>query len=166
MRTRLNWLQARADDVAVGLLSAMFLAFVLQIASRYVFNHPLGWTLELCLTLWLWTVFWGSAFCLRHDDHVRFDMLYYAVNPKLQRVFAGICALGLIVGMLAALPGTWDFVSFLQIKKSPTLRIPLSYVFGIYMVFMLATITMYVLRLYQVFKNQLGMDHDAEQAPS
>lgn len=44
------WLQRRADDVAVGLLTAMFLAFVLQITARYVFNYPLTWTLELCLT--------------------------------------------------------------------------------------------------------------------
>ena len=36
-----HWLQARADDVAVGLLTAMFLAFILQITSRYVFNAPL-----------------------------------------------------------------------------------------------------------------------------
>jgi len=50
MPTRKNWWQARADDVAVGLLTAMFLVFVLQITSRYVFNAPLEWTLEACLT--------------------------------------------------------------------------------------------------------------------
>lgn len=57
MRTRLDWWQARADDVAVGLLTAMFLAFVLQITARYVVNYPLPWSLELSLTTWLWTVF-------------------------------------------------------------------------------------------------------------
>ena len=47
MRTRLDWWQARADDVAVGLLTAMFLAFVLQITARYVVNYPLPWTLVM-----------------------------------------------------------------------------------------------------------------------
>jgi TRAP-type C4-dicarboxylate transport system permease small subunit len=163
MRTRIHWLQARADDVAVGLLTAMFLAFVLQIVSRYLFNRPLGWTLELCLTMWLWTVFWGSAFCLRNNDHVRFDLLYHAVNEKLRRVFAGICAAAIIVAMAWSLPATWDFVSFLQIKKSATMRIPLFYIFVIYIVFMTASIVMYTLRLYGVFKNQVdrdGLDQD------
>jgi C4-dicarboxylate transporter, DctQ subunit len=163
MPTRFRWLQARADDVAVGLLTAMFLAFVLQIVSRYVFNYPLGWTLELCLTLWLWTVFWGSAFCLRNNDHVRFDMLYYSVNEKIRRVFAGICAVGIIVGIAWAVPATWDFVSFLQIKKSATLRIPLFYIFVIYMVFMVATIVMYGYRLYGVFKNEVDRDPTGQE---
>lgn len=158
MSTRFRWLQDRADDVAVGLLTAMFSAFVLQIVSRYVFNHPLGWTLELCLTMWLWTVFWGSAFCLRNNDHVRFDMLYYAVNEKVRRVFAGICASAIVIGMLWSLPATWDFVSFLQIKKSASLRIPLFYVFAIYIVFMVATVLTYALRLYGVFKNEVDRD--------
>jgi TRAP-type C4-dicarboxylate transport system permease small subunit len=152
MRTALRWLRARADDVAVLLLTAMFVAFVVQITSRYVFNHPLGWTLEVCVTTWLWAVLWGSAFCLSNDDHVRFDMLYYAVGERLRRVFAGIAALAIVVAFACAVPATWDFVSFLTIKKSPVLRIPLAYIFVIYIVFMVAAIAMYAYRLVRVLK--------------
>ena len=158
MRTALQWLRARADDVAVLLLTAMFAAFIVQIAARYVFNHPLGWTLEACVTMWLWAVMWGSAFCLSNDDHVRFDMLYYAVNHRLRRVFAGIAALAIVVALACALPATWNFVSFLTIKKSPTLRIPLAYVFSIYLVFMVATIAMYGHRLVRVLKDDADTD--------
>jgi len=155
MRTSLDWWQARADDVAVGLLTAMFLAFVLQITARYVINYPLPWTLELSLTMWLWTVFWGSALCLRNKDHIAFDMLYNHVRPGLRRVFAGISALAIIVAMLASLPATWDWVSFLTIKKSATLRIPLAYVFSLFLLFMVGTIVIYTLRLRQVWRNEL-----------
>ena len=62
MHRKQSWWSARADDVAIAMLSVMFLAFVLQITSRYVFDAPLGWTLELCLTMWLWTVLWGFGF--------------------------------------------------------------------------------------------------------
>jgi len=147
----------------VLLLSAMFVAFVVQVTSRYVFNHPLGWTLEACVTLWLWTVLWGSAFCLRHDEHVRFDMLYHAAGRPLRRVFAGAAALAIMVGFAVALPATWDFVSFLTIKKSATLRIPLAYVFGIYLVFMLATIVLFGRRLLQVLRSGPGKDHDVHE---
>jgi TRAP-type C4-dicarboxylate transport system permease small subunit len=160
---RQRWWQARADDVAVLLLSAMFLAFVVQVASRYVFNHPLGWTLETCVTLWLWTVMWGSSFCLRHDEHVRFDMVYHAVGRPLRRVFAGLAALAIVVAFALALPATWDFVSFLTIKKSATLRIPLAYVFSIYLLFMVATIVIFGRRLLQVLRSGPGRDHDVRE---
>lgn len=158
------WLQRRADDVAVGLLTAMFLAFVLQITARYVFNHPLAWTLELCLTTWLWTVFWGAAFCLKNDEHVRFDMLYYAVNANWRRWFAGIGALAVVIGLLFSMPGSWSFVSFLTIKKSATLRIPLAYIFSIYMFFLVATVLAYGARLRQALRHEMDLLHVEHEA--
>jgi len=155
MRTRFDWWQARADDVAVALLSAMFLTFLAQIAARYVINYPLPWTLELSLTLWLWTVFWASALCLRNRDHIAFDMVYDHVGPRTRKVFGIISALTIIVAMLSALPATWDWVSFLTIKKSATLRIPLAYVFSLFLLFMVGTIVIYGLRLRQIFRNEL-----------
>lgn len=164
MQTRKSWWQARADDVAVALLTAMFLAFILQITARYVFNAPLEWTLEVCLTLWLWTVFWASAFCMRNQDHIRFDMLYLMMGRRLRRVSAALAALAVMAAMLVALPGTWDFVSFLQIKKSASLRIPLFYVFSIYIVFMLATTVAYGWRLWQIIRHESVWD-EFEAAP-
>ncbi len=156
------WWQKRANDVAVVLMSALFLSFVLQVGSRYVFNNPIEWTLEACLTTWLWTVVWGCAFCLRDKDHVRFDILYNHVKPSTRRYFAGLSALFMVLGLLAALPGTWDFVSFLSIKKSPSLRIPLAYVFSIYLVFMVGVIVMYGSRLWAIVRNpQFGQDERA-----
>jgi C4-dicarboxylate transporter DctQ subunit len=149
-----NWLQRRADDVGVIMLSLMFLAFVVQITARYVFNYPLGWTLELCLTMWLWTVFWGASFSLRNEDHVRFDMIYLNVSPKAKRWLAAIAAIAIVVTMLVALPRTYDFISFLKIKKSGTLRIPLMYVFSIYLVFMVAIIAIYARGLVRIFKGE------------
>jgi C4-dicarboxylate transporter, DctQ subunit len=164
MQTRKNWWQARADDVAVGLLTAMFLAFLLQITSRYVFNAPIVWTLEVCLTLWLWTVFWASAFCLRDKDHIRFDMLYLAMSKRMRRVMAGLSAAAIIATMLVALPGTWDFVSFLVIKKSASLRIPLAYIFSIYIVFMIATALAYGWRLWNIIRDEDALAEDGAQA--
>ena len=155
MQTRSSWWQARADDVAVGLLTAMFLAFVLQITARYVINYPLPWTLELSLTMWLWTVFWGSALCLRNRDHIAFDMLYNVVGPRTRKVFGIISSVSIILAMVVSFPATWDWVSFLIIKKSATLRIPLAYVFSFFLLFMLGTIVIYSLRLRQIFNNEL-----------
>ena len=152
MRKTGRFLQNRADDVGITLLAVMFLTFVGQILWRYILNDPLTWSVELCLILWLWTVFWGSAFCVRDKEHVRFDMLYLSVRPPIQRILAGISALAIIVCIIASWPGTYDYVSFMTIKKSGTLRIPLAYIFSIYLIFMVALVVTYIARLIKIIK--------------
>lgn len=152
MRKALAWLHKRAENVAVGLLTAMFLAFVVQIAARYVFNYPLAWTLELCLTLWLWVVFWGAAFCLDDKAHVKFDILYLAGTPRTRRVLAVGSALAIVGAMVAALPATLDYITFYKIKKSTTLHIRLDYVFSIYAVFAAAVIVRYSWRAWTLIR--------------
>ena len=41
-----RWLQRRAENIVAGLLAAMFLAFIIQIVFRYVFNFPVGWAAD------------------------------------------------------------------------------------------------------------------------
>jgi TRAP-type C4-dicarboxylate transport system permease small subunit len=127
--------RAVALDIAALMLAALFLVFLIQIAARYVFNWPLLWTLEACLTLWLWVVFWGGAFVLREKDHVRFDVVYGAVNWRMRRLFAFVSALAIGTSMLAALPATWSYIDFYQIKRSAVIGIRLDIVFSIYGIF-------------------------------
>lgn len=159
MHAALKWLQARAENVAAGLLAVMFLSFMLQIVARYVFKHPLGWTIELCLTMWLWLVFWTSAFCLRDVDHIRFDMLYLECSTKVRRIFALVTAVALVAGFVAALPATLDYITFYKIKKSATLRIRLDVVFSVYAIFAVAIIARYALRAWHLAR---GGDPDNE----
>lgn len=140
MKRLFTWLRYGVDSVAVGLLTAIFLFFVLQIFTRYVLRAPLGWTLEACLLAWLWLVFWAGAFTLRHQDHVRFTVLADAVRPGVRRVFAIISALALIAAFGVSLPATADFISFMQIEKTSLLKFRFDYVFGIYLVFAVAII--------------------------
>ena len=74
----LLWLRARAENVAVIMITVIFATFLLQIFARYALPFPIGWTQELCQTLWLWLVFWAGAFCLDDRDHIKFDTLYLA----------------------------------------------------------------------------------------
>lgn len=164
MQAALRWLSARAENVAVLLLTVMFLSFVLQIGARYVLNAPLGWTLELCLTMWLWVVFWGTAFCVRDSDHVRFDILYLAVSPRVRKWFAVISSVAIVVGLLASAPATWDYISFLYIKKSATLRIRLNYVFMVYMIFLIAVVVRYGFRIPRLLRDGAPEDHPEESA--
>lgn len=156
------WLRNRADDVAVALLTALFGTFVVQILSRYLFGAPVGWTVELCLTAWLWGVFWVAAFCLGDRDHVRFDILYEAAGTRLRRILAGIAALAIAGGLLASMPATWDYISFYRIKKSATLHLRLDYVFSIYGVFAAAIVLRYLWRAARLLRGA-APDADAPE---
>ena len=152
MRARLHgvlcFLRARADNVAVILLTAMFGSFILQIFFRYVIREPLGWTLEACLITWLWTVFWGSAFLVRDRDHVRFDILFIMAPKPLRRVMAIISALAISAAFAISFPRVWDYITFMKIESSSILKIRLDYLFSIYAIFAVATIIRYLWRAY------------------
>ena len=153
MPSLLRWFRHGTEGVAALMLAALFVTFVLQVFSRYVLVSPIGWTLELCLTLWVWIVFWGNAFIVREKDHVTFDMLYLAVGARLRRVLALISAIAIIVALAVSFLPTWDYIDFLKIKKSPTLGIPMRDVFSIYMLFLVAVIVAYAYRVYGLIRH-------------
>lgn len=152
MRTLLTWFQRGTESVAVGLLTAIFVLFILQIFTRYVIRQPLGWTLEACLIAWLWLVFWSAAFTLRHDDHVRFTVLADAANPGLKRFFAVISAAFFIAAFGLSLPATADFIGFMAIEKTSLLKIPFDYVFSIYLIFAIAIILRCLWQIVSAFR--------------
>lgn len=125
------------------MLASIFAIFLLQIAARYLFNFPIGWTVEVTLTLWLWLVFWGGGFCLRASDHIRFDMLYLSVGRRTQRIFGAVAAVLIIAAFAVSFLPTVDYVWFYKIKRSNTLGVRLHYIFGIYLLFMLAIMARY-----------------------
>jgi C4-dicarboxylate transporter DctQ subunit len=147
-----KWFSRGTEFFAAAMLATMFLTFLLQIFSRYVLQTPFGWTLELCLTLWIWIVFFGNAFIVRERDHVTFDIFYLAAPRRVRQILALISAGAIIVGMAWAFLPTLDWIDWLKIKKSATLKIPLRTVYSIYGVFMLVIILKYGWRFIEVIR--------------
>ena len=145
---RARWLRRRAENVLTALLVAMFLSFMTQIISRYVFNYPLGWTDEVSVLCWVWCVLWGAAFVLREQDEVRFDIFYSSLSEKTRCVFIVITGVAAIALFAIALPAVFSYVTFLKVEKSAYLGIRLDYLYSIYVVFSLATIVRYVALVY------------------
>jgi C4-dicarboxylate transporter, DctQ subunit len=150
MQRLIEWLHARLADLGSVFLGLMFVTFIVQITFRYVLNLPLAWTLELCSTLWLWTVFWGSTFAIKDEDHVRFDIVYRAQTEKGRRVLALISSAAIVIAFVASLPATISYVEFYKIKKSVTLGIPLDIVFSVYLIFAIGMIYQYSVRCWRI----------------
>lgn len=129
-----------AEAVAAGLLAIIFVAFLVQIVMRYVFNAPVGWTTELSLAAWLWLVLWGAAFVLKDDEEIRIDLLTARASQRTRRVVGAIVALAIIVLFGMSLPGAWSYVTFMKVEKSSYLGVRMDITYSIYIVFVVAVI--------------------------
>ncbi|SOC82349.1 Tripartite ATP-independent transporter, DctQ component [Ensifer adhaerens] len=153
-----------AEALSALMMTALFATFLLQIFSRYVMDEPFGWTLELCLILWVWIVFFGAAFILRSQDHITFDLLYLAVPAGPRRVMAAVSALVVAGALLWSLLPTWDWVSFLRIKKSATLHIPMRDIYIVYPLFVVAVAATYLWRIWTLLRHGVEEDRKKEDA--
>lgn len=129
-----------AEAVAALLLAIIFVAFLLQIVLRYVFNFPVGWTTELSLAAWLWLVLWGAAFVLKDHEEIRIDLFSDRAGPRTRRVIGAVGALSLIVLFGMSLPATWSYVSFMKVEKSSYLGVRMDFMYSIYVIFVMGVI--------------------------
>lgn len=147
------------EGVAGAMMAAMFGTFILQISVRYGARYGLvdasefGWTLEFCLVMWLWIVFWGNAFIVRDQDHVTFDILYLMSPPRLRAAFAIFGAAVIAVALLASIEPTWSKIRILRIKSSATLPIKMLPIYSIYFLFLVVVPLRYLWRIRQVLRH-------------
>ena len=122
------------------LFAAIFLIFLLAIFMRYVIQQPVAWADELNIILLLWVMFIAGALVLRDNEHVAFDIAWNAAPPKGRRLMGIVAALAFGGLFLAALPGTWSYISFLWRERTTVLEWRLDLVYACYLIFFIAVI--------------------------
>jgi TRAP-type C4-dicarboxylate transport system permease small subunit len=136
----------------------MFVAFIVQIAFRYLFNFPIGWTSELSVITWLWLVLWGAAFVVKEREEIRFDLIYGAAGRRTRLVIGVITGVSIVALYAASLPATVSYVSFMKVEKTSYLKIRFDLLFSIYVLFVVAIIARYVWILSHLLR---GKDPEA-----
>lgn len=155
------------------MMAALFATFIIQVTIRYTARLewiaeavPLfdptryGWTLEFCLALWVWIVFFGCATVVREHDHVTFDVLYAAARPGVRRVFAILTAVVVAAGLLWSLEPTLDKFAILRLKQTATLKqlvgdwVRMRDVYSVYPFFLLAVSLRYAVRAGRLLRSR------------
>lgn len=160
------WLYRRGENLLAVMLGAMFAAFLLQIAFRYLLNFPIGWTNEISVVLWLWLVLFGAAFVLREEEEIRFDLIYGAVGDKTRRLMVVLAAAGLLVLYGMSLPATWDYVTFMKVESTAYLNIRFDLLFSIYIVFVVAVMARYIWLAWRALRGDAPEEFDPTKAGS
>ena len=155
-----RWLRRRAENVAVALLSIMFATFIIQIFSRYVLNYPIGWSEEVVITMWLWTVLWGAAFVLSEKEEIRFDIIYSNLSEPMRRAFTVITGAALVLLYGISLPAAYSYVSFMKVERSAYLHVPINYMYSVYLIFAVACIVRYCWLIWQAIRGEKSPETD------
>lgn len=86
--------------ICVGLLVVMSLVVLIQVFSRYLFNHAFVWAEELVRYLMIWMVMIGAALVQAVNEHIRIDFFPMLAGPRgriiMESVFR-VCILVLLV---------------------------------------------------------------------
>jgi C4-dicarboxylate transporter, DctQ subunit len=151
-------LRRAADAVLVLMMAAMFVAFILQVVFRYVLNLPVGWTDEVCTLVWLWGILWGASFVMRNREDIRFDMLYAHLPRAVRRAFTAFGSGAAVVLLLVSLPAAWSYVTFMKVESTASFGIPYSWVFSIYIVFVVAMVVRHAAIVWDAFQGRLVED--------
>ncbi len=152
MTRLLPLLRHGANGVAAGLLAVIFVAFILQIALRYVFDWPVGWTAELSLVAWLWLVLWGAAFVLNDQEEIRIELLDVLAPGRLRLLAQALGSVAIVLLFGMSLPASWDYVSFMKVEKTSYLKIRVDVLYAIYIVFVLAVIARHLWQLRRIVR--------------
>lgn len=158
MNSTMKMLQRFAESVMVALMAVMFSAFIAQVVFRYVLNLPLAWSDEICNFIWLWGILWGASFVMKNHEDIRFDMIYNFMPRSLKRSFTTISSVFIVLLLAVSLPATWAFIDFMKVEKSAALSIPMNWVFGLYIVFILAMCIRHLGIAVNAVRNRLTED--------
>ncbi len=149
----------RAENVVAILLGVMFVAFIIQIAFRYLLNFPIGWSSELSVVTWLYIVLLGSALWLEESDQIRFNLVSGFFGRKGKCIVAGLMALVAVVLYGMSFPAAYKYVTFMKVESTDFMKIRLDILYSVFLLFAAATIVRYAWRLVQSVK---GIDLEAD----
>jgi len=124
----------------VGITGGVALAFY-NVVARYIFHSSLTWAGELTIYLFLWSTFFGAAYCFKKDTHISINLLLDKTPPKVSKILMIISHLITLIFLLAV---SWYGYEYLLLvieleEKSidlnipmwiPYLVIPISFAFG------------------------------------
>ena len=121
------------DAIITGVTLSICVVLVnANVIMRYFFNNPIHWAEEVVTSLFVWTVFIGSAYAYRKHSHLGVDILVNLMPPKMKKVIKAVVSVVelLVLIMLTTISGQYVYHLLfsrsgkLKIAKTELLRLP------------------------------------------
>ena len=84
----------------MGIFLGVVIAFT-NVVARYVFDASLVWATELTIFVFLWSVFFGAAYCFKKDAHIAVTVILDNVSSRTAKVMLLISHLVTVIFLVA-----------------------------------------------------------------
>ncbi|MFH5773424.1 TRAP transporter small permease [Paracoccus sp. NGMCC 1.201697] len=123
-------LRAIVSAVVVALFSVMLVAVLVQVAGRYFLNFSISQAAEIATFCQIWLVLLGAGVTLARGQHVAIDLL--PSKLPLAGARAALVLIALVSGaFLAVLAyGSLPLLKLGQFQTSPSMRVPMMYMYA------------------------------------
>jgi len=112
------------DAIITGVTLSICVVLVnANVIMRYFFNTPIHWAEEVVTSLFVWTVFIGSAYAYRKHSHLGVDILVNILPDKVRRVVKAVMS---VIELFVLMMLTWisaEYVYHLIFSRSGKLKI-------------------------------------------
>lgn len=145
-------------EIYVPVLSfvVMFLAFVLQIFYRYVMNAPSTWAFELTRIAFVWSVLFGAIYTMRKREHLTFTLVYDLFPTRVQAYIRILSNSIVCLGFCIVFQPSLHYIQFMSMMSTTTLDIPMSLVYGPFLIFLAMVIVYSAIDVIQDIRVLLG----------
>ena len=112
------------DAIITGVTLSICVVLVnANVIMRYFFNTPIHWAEEVVTSLFVWTVFIGSAYAYRKHSHLGVDILVNILPNKVRTVVKSVMS---VVELFVLMMLTWisgEYVYHLIFSRSGKLKV-------------------------------------------
>lgn len=144
-------------------LAGMVLLVFGNVVLRYVFNSGLTVSEEFSRWLFVWMVFAGSIVVLYENGHLGLDFIVNSLPRPLRRLCLGVAHLLMLFATWLIVAGSWAQVSVNTRTYAPATGLPMSFLFGIGLVFGLSTGVLLLWRLWLILTGRLDRVESANE---
>lgn len=125
----ITWSDRLFTTLATLALLGMAAAVLLQIAGRLFLPFSPAWTEELSRYLFIYMVALSSGAVIHRNRHVNVELFHHWLGPRGRALYQAL--LCLLVGGFAVivLPYAWVYAQNGAWQTSPTLKVPMLYIF-------------------------------------
>ena len=116
-------------------LAIIFVAFIINVISRYVFRAPVNACYELCLAGLVWTLLLSAPYAVRTKTNVAFTLLYDKAGAAVQLIMRLAGNAFLLFCLIRMFYPCLDWVLFMHRKRTPVLGIRYDILFFPFVIF-------------------------------
>ncbi|MDU4961340.1 MAG: TRAP transporter small permease [Sporomusaceae bacterium] len=149
MMKKISGLERLLSGGMAILLALMGILVFTNVCLRYFFNSGLVWAEELSRFFFVWLVFLGAIGALKDNNHLGFTSLVQRLPGKL-KTGCFIVSNALVLWCLwSLLQGSWAMTNMTTRTLSPSMGVPLAYMYGVGVISSLGMIAIIAFNLYK-----------------